>query len=108
MTIINMIEKGDWKGILLKNKLYLEEDNTREAEDWIKVHINIKVARKIYVIVEFYKKLLQEGDVICLYVQHEHSIEHMLGRVKTLNKNAELQIFKDPVLVYFLHNGDIS
>lgn len=71
MIIINMLEKGDLKGILLKNKLYLEEDNTRKAEGWIKIHINIKVARKSYVIVEFYKKLLQEGDVVYLYVQHD-------------------------------------
>lgn len=54
----------------LKNKLNLQEDNTREAEDWVKEYINIKIARKI-VIVEFYKKLLQEGDVVCLHAQHD-------------------------------------
>lgn len=63
MIIINMIEK------LLKNKLHVEEDNTREAEDWIKVYINIKVAGKIYIILEFYRKVLQAGDA-CLYVQY--------------------------------------
>lgn len=55
---------------IVKKQIISSGDNMREQENWIKEHINIKVARKNYIIIEFYRKVSQERDSVCLYVQH--------------------------------------